>query len=40
MLLVLKLLQKDDWGTLIVEHKDRLTKFGFNYIKTLIEKEG
>ncbi len=37
---LLKLLQKDDWGTLIVEHKDRLTRFGFNYIKTLIEKEG
>ena len=25
---------------MIVEHKDRLTRFGFNYIKTLIEKEG
>ncbi len=37
---LLKLLQKDDWGTLIVEHKDRLTRFGFNYIKTLVEKEG
>ncbi len=25
---------------MIVEHKDRLTRFGFNYVKTLIEKEG
>ena len=23
------LLKRDDWGTLIVEHKDRLTRFGF-----------
>lgn len=37
---LLKLLQKDDWGTLIVEHKDRLTRFGFNYIQTLLENEG
>jgi len=37
---LLDLLTKDDWGTLIVEHKDRLTRFGFNYIKTLLEKEG
>lgn len=37
---LLQLLCKDDWGTLIVEHKDRLTRFGFNYIQTLLEKEG
>jgi len=37
---LLDLLTKDDWGTLIIEHKDRLTRFGFNYIKTLLEKEG
>ncbi len=37
---LLKLLQRDDLGTLIVEYKDRLARFGFNYIKTLIEKEG
>lgn len=35
-----KLLQSDSWGTLIVEHKDRLTRFGFNYIETLLNKEG
>lgn len=33
---LLKLLSKDDWGTLIVEHKDRLTRFGFNYLNTLL----
>lgn len=25
-----------DYGTIIVENKDRLTRFGFNYIKTLL----
>ena len=32
------LLLMDNWNTLIVEHKDRLTRFGFNYIKLLLEK--
>ena len=36
---LLKLLQKD-YGILIVEHKDRLTRFGFNFIKTLLEDKG
>ena len=36
---LLKLLQQDDYGILLVEHKDRLTRFGFNYIKTLLEKD-
>jgi len=36
---LLKLLKKDDYGILLVEHKDRLTRFGFNYIKALLEKE-
>lgn len=35
-----RLLESDSWGVLIVEHKDRLTRFGFNYIETLINKEG
>jgi len=35
-----KVLQSDEWGTLIVEHKDRLTRFGFNYIDMLVSKEG
>ena len=37
---LLRILSKDDWGKLIVEHKDRLTRFGFNYIQVLLEKEG
>lgn len=35
-----KLLEADDWGIIIVEHKDRLTRFGFNYIEILLNKEG
>jgi len=37
---LLKLLQKSDYGILLVEHKDRLTRFGFAYIKTLLEDKG
>lgn len=33
-----KLLNDDDWGIIVVEHKDRLTRFGFNYIKILLGK--
>ena len=29
---------KDDWDILIVENKDRLTRFGFNYIELLLNK--
>lgn len=35
---LLKLLQ-DKNINIIVEHKDRLTRFGFNYIKTMMESE-
>jgi len=35
-----KLLESDSWGTIVVEHKDRLTRFGFNYIELLLNKEG
>lgn len=31
-----KLLQDKEFDILIVEHKDRLTRFGFNYIETLL----
>jgi len=34
------LLNKQDYSILLVEHKDRLTRFGFNYIKLLCEKQG
>ena len=35
-----KLLESDNWGTLVIEHQDRLTRFGFNYIQILLNKEG
>lgn len=31
-----KLLKKDDYDLIVIENKDRLTRFGFNYIKTLL----
>ena len=34
------LLKRDDWGTLIVEHKDRLTRFGFEWFRLFIERDG
>ena len=35
-----KLLLNDDWDVLIIENKDRLTRFGFNYIELLLNKMG
>jgi putative resolvase len=32
-----KLLEESNFTKLVVEHKDRLTRFGFNYIKTLLK---
>ena len=37
---LIELLTKNDWDILIVENKDRLTRFGFNYIETLLKKMG
>ena len=34
-----KILNDDNWDVLIVEHKDRLTRFGFSYINALIEEK-
>lgn len=31
-----KILNNDDFSILIVEHKDRLTRFGFNYIEKIL----
>jgi putative resolvase len=31
-----KILLDNSWNVLIVENKDRLTRFGFNYIETLL----
>ena len=33
---LIKLLKSNDFNILIVENKDRLTRFGFNYIETLL----
>lgn len=30
-----KILMQNDWDILLVEHKDRLTRFGFNYFNIL-----
>ncbi len=35
-----KVFERDDYDILLVEHKDRLTRFGFNYINTLLSKQG
>lgn len=34
-----KLLTQDDWSTLIVEHKDRLTRFGFAWFELLLQQQ-
>ncbi|NCC70891.1 IS607 family transposase, partial [bacterium] len=34
---LINLLAKDDFTKIVVEHKDRLTRVGFNYIKVLLE---
>jgi len=37
---LVKLLKRKDYRVLIVEHKDRLTRFGFNYLQLLAEEQG
>lgn len=37
---LVKLLRQTDYSILLVEHKDRLTRFGFNYLKLLCELQG
>lgn len=34
------ILKRDDYGILIVENKDILTRFGFNYLETLLNTKG
>ncbi|MEJ5300276.1 MAG: IS607 family transposase [Thermodesulforhabdaceae bacterium] len=36
---LINLLKKRDYSILIVEHKDRLTRFGFNYLRLLLEEQ-
>lgn len=33
---LIALLEKDNFTKIVVEHKDRLTRFGFNYLQTLL----
>lgn len=35
-----KLLTSDNYSKIIVEHKDRLTRFGFNYLEVLLNNQG
>lgn len=35
-----KLLKDDSWGTLVVEHKDRLSRVGFGWFEVLLEIQG
>ena len=30
----------DDYHLIVIEHKDRLTRVGFNYLKVLLNKQG
>lgn len=35
-----KILKEEDFTKIVVEHKDRLTRFGFNYIEVLLNRNG
>lgn len=35
-----KLLGSDEWGTLVVEHRDRLTRMGFTWFEVLLAGQG
>jgi predicted site-specific integrase-resolvase len=37
---LIELLLKDDYSLIVCEHKDRLTRVGFNYLKVLLNKQG
>jgi predicted site-specific integrase-resolvase len=37
---LLELLEDENVTVIVVEHKDRLTRFGYNYIETLLKKQG
>jgi putative resolvase len=34
---LIKLLNQNDYDLIVCEHKDRLTRFGFNYLKVLLQ---
>lgn len=35
-----RLLESDEWGTLVVEHKDRLSRVGFEWFRVLLARQG
>lgn len=37
---LIKLFERDDYNLIVCEHKDRLTRVGFNYIKVLLNQAG
>lgn len=37
---LVEMLQRDDYHLIVCEHKDRLTRVGFNYIKVLLNQAG
>ena len=37
---LVKMLQRNDYHLIVCEHKDRLTRVGFNYIKVLLNQSG
>jgi predicted site-specific integrase-resolvase len=37
---LIQLLEKDDYSLIVCEHKDRLTRVGFNYLKVLLNQRG
>ena len=37
---LVKMLQRNDYHLIVCEHKDRLTRVGFNYIKVLLNSQG
>ncbi|VEP12821.1 Resolvase [Hyella patelloides LEGE 07179] len=37
---LIKILERNDYNLIVCEHKDRLTRVGFNYIKVLLNSQG
>lgn len=35
-----KLLKEDNWDTLVIEHRDRLTRVGYNWFKLFLNQQG
>ena len=35
-----KVLASDDWNIILAEHKDRVARFGLNYLNVLLKKQG